>query len=71
MGNLPAVLEVESRMEAARLAQQEAEQAGAEFNKAWRAFEDLPKKFEKVQGYLANVNQVLADLEAPSYDQQI
>jgi hypothetical protein len=58
-------------MEAARLAQEEAERAGVELTNAWRSFEELPKRFEKVRAFLANVNAVLADLEHPSYDREI
>jgi hypothetical protein len=71
MGALPAVVEVNNKMESARLAQESAQQAGAELTKAWRQFEELPKRFEKVVSYLASVNAALVDLEAPRYDEQI
>jgi septal ring factor EnvC (AmiA/AmiB activator) len=71
MGKLPAVLEVSAKAEAARLAQEEAERAGAQLTKAWREFEELPNKFEKVKRFLANVNAALADLESPTHEKEI
>jgi hypothetical protein len=71
MGRLPSVIHVENKLASARAAQMEAEQAGAELANAWRNFEELPARFEKVKGYLASVNQTLAELEAPTYDESI
>lgn len=71
MGQLSAVVAVSEKIESARLAQQESEKAGAELTRAWRSFEELPKKFGKVVEYLATVNGVLAGLEHPPYDGQI